>query len=281
MRTLVKVGVSLLLLAFVLIGLSYSVLRAQGVSDPSSAAGRAVRGEKRELGRDIGEVELNGPIDLTMRQGATPSLRVQGEQRLLANIETRQDGDTLHIGPTGMIFHHRQPLQVELVLPTLRRLDVHGSGDSTVNGFSGGHFELNLDGSGNVTFSGRFKTIESALHGSGNLHLNLNGSNTERVDLDMVGSGEMTVSGATRMLGANMNGSGDLDAEHLAADKIDLSVLGSGSANVFARTAADLTLRGSGDIQVYGNPSERRFNRSGSGEVKWMTAMDTGDGDSR
>jgi hypothetical protein len=272
MRTLVKVGVSLLLLACVLIGLSYSVLRAQGINDPSSAAGRAVRGEKRELGGGIGAVELNGPIDLTLRQGATPSLRVRGEQRLLANIETRQDGDTLHIGPTGMIFHHRQPLQVELVLPSLRRLDVHGSGDSTINGFSGDHFELNLDGSGNVTFSGRFKRIEGALHGSGNL--NLNGGNSERVDLDMVGSGEITASGSTEALGANMKGSGDLDAEHLAAGKVELTVTGSGTANIFARTAADLTLRGSGDIQVYGNPDKRSVSRSGSGEVKWMSGSD-------
>ncbi|HEV7814303.1 MAG TPA: head GIN domain-containing protein [Janthinobacterium sp.] len=267
MRTLIKVGVSMLLLGLVLIGLSYSMLRAEGISNPASAAGRAVRAEKREIGKGISSVDLSGPIDLTLSQGATPSMRVRGEQRLLANIDTTQDGETLHIGTKGMLFHHRHPLQVELVLPSLQQLDVHGSGDSSVNGFSGERFRLQLNGSGNVTFNGRFKNIVGGLHGSGDL--NLNGGNSDKVELEIIGSGQITSSGSTRSLEAQMTGSGDLDAEHLAADKVTMSLQGSGTANVFAKEAAELTLRGSGDIQIHGNPSQRSVSRSGSGEVKW------------
>jgi hypothetical protein len=32
---------------------------------------------------------------------------------------------------------------------------------------------------------------------------------------------------------------------------------------------ADLTLRGSGDIRVLGNPDQRNVHRTGSGEVTW------------
>lgn len=267
MGTLVKVGLSLLVLAFALIGVSYSMLRSQGVNPPGNAASRALRTEVRSIGKNILNVELNGPIDLTLRQGATPSLTVRGEQRLLANIAASQEGATLHIGPKGMLLHHRNPLQVELVLPVLQQLEVHGTGDSSVNGFSGERFTLRLQGSGNVSFNGRFKHVLASLNGSGDL--NLNGGNSDSVTLEMVGSGRVTASGSSKTLAAQLSGSGDLDAEHLAADKVTVVLQGSGTADVFAREAADLTLRGNGDINVYGNPELRKVNSSGTGDINW------------
>lgn len=267
MRALIKVGLGLLLLSFVLIGVSYSVLRAQGVSNPTSAAGRAPGSETRAIGSGISMVELTGPIDLTLRQGDKPSLKVSGEQRLLANVSTEQDGNVLRIGTKGMLFHHRRPLQVELVLPSISELEVHGSGDSTVSGFSGEHLSVQLHGSGNVSFNGRYKKVAAGLHGSGDLKLNT--GNSETVELEMVGSGQITSSGSCKVLSAELTGSGDLDAQHLASDQVTVNLKGSGTTNVFARQSADLTLRGSGDIRVFGNPDSRNVSRTGSGDVSW------------
>jgi hypothetical protein len=119
MRSLFKIGFGLLLLSFVLIGASYSVLRAQGTAGQSSPGSRLVASDKRTLERAVGAVEVSGPINLTLRQGAEPALEVRGEQRLLANIDTSIDGDTLHIGPRGILLRHRQPIEVLLTLPTL------------------------------------------------------------------------------------------------------------------------------------------------------------------
>ncbi|NRR30523.1 DUF2807 domain-containing protein [Oxalobacteraceae bacterium] len=267
MRALFKVGASLLLLAFLLIGVSFSMLRAYGSANPSSAAGHALGAENRPVTGSVVIVELNGPIDLTLRQGETASLKVRGEQRLLANVETTQDGKVLHIGTKGMLLHHRRPLQVELVLPELAKLEVHGSGDSTVNGFSGQKFALDLHGSGNVTFNGRYKDVAAGVHGSGDL--NLNAGNSDKVSLEMVGSGQITSAGSCKTLSAEVTGSGDLDAQHLASDKVTVNLKGSGSSNVFARQSADVVLHGSGDVRVFGNPDQRNVSRNGSGEVSW------------
>lgn len=267
MRTLFKVGLSLLLLSFVLIALSYSMLRAQGITSPSSAAGRALRSDARSVSGNITMVELSGPIDLTLRKGATPSLKVRGEQRLLANVGTSEDGTTLHIGPKGMLLHHRQPLQVELVLPSLQQLEVRGTGDSSVNGFSGDTFVLRVHGSGNVVFNGRFKQISASVYGSGDV--NLNGGSSDSVQLEMVGSGQITATGSSKSIDVTLSGSGDIDAEHLPTDEARVLLQGSGTTSVFARKGADLTLRGSGDIQVHGNPERRNSSRTGSGDINW------------
>lgn len=267
MRALIKIGISMLLLAFVLIAISYNMLRAHGATNPSSAQGRAPASETRPIGNGITSVELSGPIDLTLRQGDKPSLKVRGEQRLLGNVETEQDGSTLHIGTKGMLLHHRRPLQVELVLPSLSELEIHGSGDSTINGFSGEKLSVQVRGPGNVNFNGRFKKVDAGVHGSGDLTLNTGAS--EMVTLEMVGSGQIRSSGSCKTLNAELTGSGDLDAQHLASDQVTVNLKGSGTTNVFARKSAELTLNGSGDIRVFGNPDNRNVSRTGSGEVSW------------
>lgn len=265
MRGLFKIGFSLLVLAFVLIGLSYSMLRAQGISGPANPGGRVLASDTRAVSGDVRDLVLDGPIDLTLRQGAMPSLIVRGEQRLLANVATNEDGDTLHIGTTGMLLHHRQPLQVVLVLPALDNLTVQGSGDSTINGFSGERIIVQVNGSGDVKFNGRYQKVEAAVHGSGNLEMN--GGASDKVDVELVGSGEMTVVGACRELHVQQTGSGDLKAEHLTADDVALELRGSGNSSIFARKSVTVSLRGSGDVSVHGGPGERTISKTGSGDV--------------
>lgn len=267
MRALLKIGMGLLLLSFLLIGVTYSMLKAYGTTSPTSVAGRALSGETRKVDAMAVTVVLEGPIDLILTQGPTASMKVRGEQRSLANIETIQDGRDLHIGTKGMLLNPRHRLQVELVLPMLEELTVRSSGDTKVSGFSGDRLELRLHGSGNVNFSGRYRNLIAGAHGSGNLHLNAGSS--EHVELELVGSGEIKSSGSCKTLDAQLTGSGDLDARHLAADKVTVDLKGSGTSHVFAKQSADLTLRGSGDIRVLGNPDQRNVNRSGSGDVSW------------
>lgn len=265
MRTLMKIGFGLLLLAFMLIAMSYTMLRAQGTSNRTNPEGRMVASATRTIGADVTEIDLSGPIDMTLRQGAIASLTVRGEQRLLGNVDTTQDGKSLRIGTKGMLLHHRQPLQVVLVLPSIDKLSIRGSGDSTINGFSGERIDVQLYGSGNVKFNGRYKDVMAAVHGSGDMEMN--GGSSDKVAVALVGSGQMTVVGSCKEFKADQTGSGDLDAEHLAADATLVNLRGSGTSVVRAIKTADVTLRGSGDVSVLGSPTTRNINKTGSGDV--------------
>ncbi|WP_307731720.1 GIN domain-containing protein [Pseudoduganella sp. SL102] len=264
-RTLVKVGLSLFVLALGLIGVSYTMLRAQGVANPSTTAGRVTRTDVREIGHGITAIELQGPIDLVLRQGSTPSLKVRGEQRLLGNVATSQENGTLHIATTGMLFHHKRPLQVEAVLPSLQSVDIRGSGDSTITGFSGERLTITLNGSGNLAFSGRYRHVNAAVHGTGGL--DLKSGSGEAVRLALFGSGSISASGSCAELDAELTGSGTIDAQHMASNTVAVEVKGSGTTEVFARESAAVAVAGSGDVTVYGNPDERSVSRNGSGEV--------------
>jgi hypothetical protein len=268
MRALLKIGTGLLVLAFILIGVSYSMLKAYGSTSPTSVAGRSLGTETRKIDAMATVIDLNGPIDLNLTQGPSASLKVRGEQRSLANIETIQDGRDLHIGTKGMLLNPRHRLQVDLVLPSLEELAVHSSGDTKVSGFNGEKMELQLHGSGNVNFNGRYRHLSAAAYGSG--HMTLNTGSSEHVELQMVGSGQITSSGSCKKLDAELSGSGDLDARHLSADSVTANLVGAGTMQVFAKQLADLTLRGSGDIRAFGNPGQRNVSRTGSGDVAWQ-----------
>jgi len=266
MRALIKVGFSLLVLACVLVALSYSMLRANGTT--AASQGRLVAREARAVPDGVDAVALEGPIDLTLRYGATPALHVSGEQRLLGNVEVTQEGPVLHIGIRGMVLRHRQPLEVELVLPALTAVTLSGNGDSTVNGFSGERIAVQLNGSGSARFNGRFRRVEAGLSGNGDLDVNA-GAAVERFEVRLMGSGSMTVVGNARELDAESSGSGRLDAEHLRAETVMLSQTGSGGSVVQAHGKTSISLSGSGDVEVYGNPAERSISRAGSGSVSY------------
>jgi hypothetical protein len=267
MRALLKVGFTLLVLAILLIGATAGLLRAKGTSGGGSFESRIVESDTRPVGTGISAVEISGPIDLTLRYGATPSLQINGEQRLLGNIETVQEGHVLHIGPRGILLRHNRPLQAVLVLPNLSSLTIAGSGDSTVDGFSGEQVELQLHGSGSVKFNGRYRSVSAALHGDGDL--DIEGGNSDKVTAELSGSGRMVLAGACRELRAQVHGSGELDAQHLRAETVSVDQIGSGSTTVQARKSLAAAVSGSGDVEVHGNPSQRSVSRTGTGDVSF------------
>lgn len=263
MRSLLKVGLGLLLLAFVLIGLAYGALRAQGGSARLDA--RIVGEDSRPITREVRAVDLSGPIDLTLRYGAQPALVVRGEQRLLANIETSQEGRVLHIGTRGIVLRHRQPIEVELTLPALDRVGVDGSGDTRINGFSGETIEVELNGSGSIDFNGRYRQAKAVVHGTGRLALDA--GNGDSVEAELTGSGTIALAGAARSFQAESNGSSTLDAQRLRAENVKVRQTGSGNASVTASATLAAAVSGSGDVDVYGNPPQRSISRTGSGDV--------------
>jgi hypothetical protein len=265
MRALLKVGFALLLLAFLLIGLSYGMLRAQAGSGALVSGNRLVASETRPLARVPATVDLTGPFNLTLRQGPNVALEVRGEERVLANVDTSVEGDVLHIAPRGILLRHRQPIEVRVTLPALAALHVNGSGEHTVSGFAGERLDLSMDGAGEMRFNGRYRIVHAGVHGSGELELT--GGNAESVSAEVVGSGSLTLVGAAVSLNAEVQGSGQFDARHLRARSASLIHQGSGRSSLYASDNVSVELSGSGDVAVYGNPDHRTVSRNGSGSV--------------
>jgi hypothetical protein len=116
-----------------------------------------------------------------------------------------------------------------------------------------------------VKFNGRYRRVNASLHGSGDLDVDV--GNSDRVTAALVGSGALTLAGSCADLKAEASGSGEFDAQHLRADAVSVRQSGTGSTSVTAQKSVAVTMSGTGDIEVGGNPAQRSVSRSGNGEV--------------
>jgi hypothetical protein len=225
--------------------------------------------EARNVDAHVNRVRVSGVVDLRVKQGATPSLVVWGDNGHLADVTTTQNGDTLQVETKrdfGLKWESHR-LRVDLTVPNLAEVVSQGVGSTDISGFAGEGIRLALDGAGPVALNAAYRNIDARLGGAGSL--TINSANAERVELKLGGAGHMQINGQAKTLRAHLSGVGSLDAQELHADSVDVDLSGLGSANVFARASANVSLSGLGSANVYGNPATRHANASGLGKVRW------------
>jgi hypothetical protein len=142
------------------------------------------------------------------------------------------------IEPTGICV-------VAISLPTLRALSVSGTAD----------------------VSGRDLEGLRELRSSGTAFVDVRGIESDEFELYMSGDGDLQVAGDTDQLRLDSAGSGMVDAR--ALDAVDAVVRASGSGDVWLSVSGTLDARvsGSGDVEVYGDPSGLRTDATGSGDI--------------
>lgn len=85
--------------------------------------------------------------------------------------------------------------------------------------------------------------------------------------IDISGSGDVTASGRTGALALEIDGSGDADLSRLSTTDAVVDIAGSGDARVAPTGRADISISGSGDVDVTTRPATLNQNISGSGDV--------------
>ena len=243
-----------------------------GTMTAAAAAGASdeVVSEKRPVDARITRVRMDGVFNLSVRQGAVPSLAITGDPRWVSQTTTRQSGDTLIIENDNHTVRGstRRGLQAELVLPMLRELVSESFGASEVRGFTGDAIALSLDGAGSVAMrDSHYRVVKVTLGGLGSM--NLAGIDAELLELNLEGAGHVRLGGRTGILRANMEGLGGLDAQDFMAESVSIDLSGLGSATVNAHLNANLNLSGLGSVTVYGKPLNRKVSVDGLGKVSW------------
>ena len=250
-----------------------AALFASSAPAPAHAAGADEQAsESRSVDAKVVKVQLGGIINLKLKQGASPSLMLYGDKRLLAKVNVSQSGDTVQIDTDsrGWTFGQRgrQELRAELTLPALAQFVSHGVGSSEIEGFSGKEVRYVLDGAGSVTVNSHYRNVSARLGGVGSMTLHT--GDTDKVDLDLRGAGQIAIHGQCKRLRAELGGVGSLDARALRADAVELDMSGLGGASVHATSSANLRLSGLGSATVYGNPANRAATARGLGSVSWQ-----------
>jgi len=222
--------------------------------------------ETRSVDTRVVRVQLDGAVDLRIRQGSAGMLVLSGDPRWLARLTVQQSGDTINIGGGGLRLV-QDPVRAELVLPRLREVSSEGLGTTEISGFTGDELELALDGAGAMNVNVNYRFIRASLGGVGSMKLA--GTGSERIELDLHGAGHVTLAGQAKSLKAELSGLGGLDARQFALENVSLDLSGLGNATVTVNGSANLNLSGLGSVTVYGKPLNRKVSVDGLGKVSW------------
>jgi hypothetical protein len=230
----------------------FSSFASVGFATVLGACSNTVHGNGQRVSEDrplsgFVAVESASSFDVKVERQDTFSVRVDVDSNIEPLLRTRLVGDTLVIGSDESVSDLLPGPHVTVTMPRLTSATLSGSGLFSAAGFEEHEpIALDLSGSGNLDFQGSAPTINARLDGSG--------------EIDLAGSSDR--------LALALDGSGSIDARALPARVGSVGLAGSGRVLATVAESVDVTLSGSGHIDLFGGGTIAHASKSGSGDIE-------------
>lgn len=182
-------------------------------------------------------LRIEDSLDVTFVQGAQAGIVVNGPQAAVDRVVVSggriylKDGHervTFGFKPGGFeAWADSERLRITVTAPNVSRFMVDGSGDLDIQGYDRDDLRVDIDGSGEVTATGRASRLALSIRGSGEADLaaltlvdaevDITGSGEARVgptgnaDIDISGSGDVILTTRPANVSRSISGSGDID----------------------------------------------------------------------
>lgn len=193
------------------------------------------------------KVTVNGNFEVTLVSGDAGTIKLEGEDNLLALITTEVKNGTLTIDSKHSQFlkpSRNKTITIKVPVQSIT--------------------EVVLNGSGTINVKKRIKNdIKAVVDGSGSI--NLTTSNND-VAAWVLGSGEINIEGKTQTLDCRVIGSGTVVATSLEANYVSALVSGCGDVKANSIKSIKGRISGSGNIAFAGEPVETDLKHSGTGK---------------
>ncbi len=193
----------------------------------------------------VNSVTLATMGDLTISLGEQESLRVEAEENLLPNIETRTWSGMLTIRQKEQTeLRPTKPIRYYLTVKTLERLAASSSGNIDAPAVQAGSFSIIVNSSGGIHLAGL--TADS-------LEVEISSSGGVRIDAGQVGGQTVAI-----------NSSGEYAAGDLRSATADVRINSSGDATIWVTDRLNAVISSSGNVNYFGKPEvTQSLNSSG------------------
>lgn len=151
-------------------------------------------------------IDLHLPVDAFFRQSNEKLVCLAADDNVIPLIKTSVSKDTLHIF-ADVHFEPKCAIRIEIESPAVTGVNVHGSGNVSLDAVIARELSLVINGSGNISARGKVNTLRAVSNGSGNLLLKHLPAQTSHVATNGSGNAEIYV---TTTLSATISGSGDI-----------------------------------------------------------------------
>jgi len=203
---------------------------------------------------------IEGFADVTLVQGATESITVEGARRQLRTMEISAKDGTLRIASyqverwwQNMLTGGARPVRVTVNLRVLDAISVEGAVKIR---------------------SEQLKSDRLAVSASGATSVRIMNLEAKELAVDGSGAVKLEIAGRAVAQTIEISGAGDYRAADLASDTAKVTVSGAGRVAVRVEKTLDLDLSGAATVEYVGDP---KINRqvSGVGRVKRRDSTST------
>lgn len=193
---------------------------------------------------DIHTINLRMDATVYLTQGDERSVTISAQANIIDEIDFRVRNRELVIDNDRCLRNY-DPVEIYITTPDIRELKIAGSGSIISEN------ELVVD------------DLQLSISGSGDMDLDIL---ADDVFARISGSGDMHLQGVIDDLNFSVSGSGNLHAFDLETQTADITISGSGNAEVTVVQSLDVRISGSGDVYFRGDPLiDSRI--SGSGKI--------------
>ena len=206
------------------------------VLKPSVKRGEPVKISKKEVPvKAFEQVAIAGSFDVFYEQGDSATVRVEGPEDALEEVDIRIDGKTLYIS-------QKEHSGIFNIPKGLGEIDVYITSADLIN--------VEIAGSGDFKSSKKIDTDRLSLSVAGSGEIELADVICDGVKAEIAGSGDVSVhnlvTGDTKL---SIAGSGDMDFHFSQGGKVSVEIAGSGDVKLSGKvTGTDFDIAGSGTI---------------------------------
>lgn len=243
--------------------------------------------EEREVSY-FNQIEVNGGGTAYITTGDKESLFIEGDEDVVKYVKTYIKNKKLIIEidrPWYKLGNIKtKDLKYHISVKDLNEYESNGSIDTFIGKIETDKLEIEVNGSGDVSIGqGQVNNLDISIFGSGQVEIGSLIANTldyesggsgqfvgvnflvGSAEFEMNGSGQVTVSGQGESVEVEVSGSGSFEGKDFVVERGKLEISGSGNSSFNIGESLELDIRGSGEVDIYGEGKVTKVNMSGSG----------------
>jgi hypothetical protein len=185
--------------------------------------------------QNFNRVVFTGGGKIEIIQGTENKLELQADREIVDKLIVKVEEGVLYLGFEPGLWSLRavKDIQYTLMVQNLEAFKVEGGASIEAKDLTFKNLKFEIDGGGALTMS--------------NLDLG-------EFTLIVNGGASATLSGKAESFACTINGAASITASKLQATQAQVSIVGAGTANVWASQALTARIVGTGSISYYGSP---------------------------